>query len=89
MFQELYRNYKGLFNSNAFSDERSKSNDDGRPRLSEFFERWGWEYSVGLVVQDTNLTEDDVYGWSVTRYYQKLAYLKDKGKFEIQLNGSR
>lgn len=41
------------------------------------------------MVRDTNLTEDDIFNWSVTRYYQKLAYLKDKGKFEIQLNGNR
>jgi hypothetical protein len=40
------------------------------------------------VVADTNLTEDEVFNWSVIRYYNKLAYLKDKGKFEIALNGS-
>lgn len=71
------------------NDEGNKGNDDGRPRVSDFFERWGFEYSVGLVVKDTNLTEDVVYSWSVLRYYNKLAYLKDKGKFEIQLNGNR
>lgn len=41
------------------------------------------------MVKDTNLTEDDVFTWSVTRFYNKLAYLKDKGKFEIQLNGAK
>lgn len=77
-----------MFSGASQSNRGGESNDDGRLRVSDFFERWGWEYSVGLVVKDTNLTEDQIFEWSVTRYYNKLAYLKDKGKFEIALNGS-
>ena len=85
----MHKNFSGLFQEGRKSDNGTLQNDDGRPRVSDFFERWGWEYSVGLVVRDTNLTEDDVFTWSVTRFYNKLAYLKDKGKFEIQLNGAK
>lgn len=50
---------------------------------------WGWEYSVTLCVEDTGLSEDDIYNWNVLRFANKLSYLKDKGKFEISLNGSK
>jgi hypothetical protein len=78
-----------LFSEGNSNNSGDTKGDDGRLRISDFFERWGWEYSLGLVVKDTNLTEDQIFEWSVIRYYNKLAYLKDKGKFEIALNGNR
>ena len=89
MFEKLQRDYSGLYGKQQSDVKRPLQDDDGRPRVSEFFERWGWEYSVSLCVQDSGLSEDDIYNWNVLRFASKLSYLKDKGKFEISLNGSK
>lgn len=89
MFEKLQRDYRSLF---ANSEQSNRGVDDGSPgrfRISDFFEQWGWEYSVSLCIEDSGLNEDSIYEWNVLRFYNKLAYLKDKGKFEIALNGNR
>jgi hypothetical protein len=85
----LQRNFTNLFGKSGASNKRTDDDDEPRFRVSDFLERWGFEYSVSLVCQDTNLTEDEVYSWSVLRFFNKLSYLKDKGKFEIALNGNK
>jgi len=42
---------------------------------------------VSLVVADSGLSEDVIQEWNVIRFYNKLSYLKDRGKFEITVNG--
>ena len=78
-----------MFSSTNSNNSRNNEDDTGRFRVSDFFNQWGWEYSVTLCVSDSGLSEDEIYCWNVLRFYNKLAYLKDKGKFEIALNGSR
>jgi len=44
---------------------------------------------VSLCVADSGVSEDEIYEWTILRFYNKLAFLKGKGKFEIALNGSK
>jgi len=78
-----------LFTETKRTNTSAHEDYDGRQRVSDFLENWGWEYSVSLCVADSGITEDEIYNWSIIRFYNKLAFLKDKGKFEIALNGSK
>jgi hypothetical protein len=86
MFEKLQQDFKGLFGSQQPNDEGADSYDVGRYRISDFFEQWGWDYSVSLIVIDSGLNENDIWDWNVIRFHNKLSYLKDKGKFEITVN---
>jgi hypothetical protein len=81
LFEKLRSDYKNLFGGKPKDSKRTRADDDGRPRVPDFFERWGDEYWMSEVVKDTNLNEDDVWNWNVLRYYNKLSYLKDRGKY--------
>lgn len=41
-----------------------------------------------MIVQNTLLSENEVYQFNLYRYYNKLAYLKEEGKFQLELNGN-
>lgn len=82
IFDKLQRDYKSLFGRSDEADKRAVRGQG----VSGFFEQWGWDYSISLCVQDSGLSEDEIYKWNVIRFYNKLAYLKDKGKFEIELS---
>ena len=89
MFEKLQHDYKKLFGITYEGDNGDVRGDRKRQAISGFFEHWGWEYSVSLTVIDSGLSEDEIYKWNVLRFHNKLSYLKDKGKFEISLNGNK
>lgn len=89
MFQKLQFDYNYLFGEQPKSTKGVPEGDRERQRISGFLEQWGWDYSISQCVIDTGLSEDEIYDWNVIRFHNKLAYLKDKGKFEIALNGSK
>lgn len=82
--------YPDMFTVEQSDSERDASRDSERQNISGFLEHWGWEYNVDLCRQATGLTENHIYTeWNVIELMNKLSYLKDKGKFEIALNGSK
>lgn len=89
IIEQLQKDYSGLFRNSNGNNKRDGGRDEQRQGVSGFFEQWGWDYSISSVVADTNLTEEKIYDWNVIRFYNKLCYLKDKGKFEIEVNGNR
>ncbi|HRG02513.1 MAG TPA: hypothetical protein PKZ75_15475, partial [Bacteroidia bacterium] len=78
LLQKLQDDYTNLFGGKRKSNKR----DDERSGVSDFFERWGFEYWFSEVVKDSLVNEDEVWKWNVIRYYNKLSYLKDKAKYE-------
>lgn len=81
--------YSGIFGESFETDTSISNGDTDRQRVSGFLEHWGWEYNIDQCAQNERITWDDVYMWNVTRFLNKISYLKDKGKFEIALNGHR
>lgn len=77
--QRLDEAYSGIW------DKDSRGEDEGgRPTFNadpegDFRKHWGWYTVVDEVVNQTPmLSEDEIMGWGVIRFYNRIAYLKEK-----------
>jgi hypothetical protein len=81
--------YTGIFSEESTIVSQDDGRDTERQRVSSFLEQWGWEYNIDQCVQNERVTWEVVYNWNLVQFMNKISYLKDKGKFEIALNGIR
>ena len=81
--------YSGIFGEPIEINSDVSDGNNDRQRVHGFLDHWGWEYNIDLCAENERITWDDVYLWNVTRFLNKISYLKDKGKFLIALNGNR
>jgi hypothetical protein len=81
--------YTGIFSEESGVVSADDGRDTERQRVSSFLEQWGWEYNIDQCVQNERVTWEVVYNWNLVQFMNKISYLKDKGKFEIALNGIR
>jgi hypothetical protein len=82
--------YTGIFSEESGVVSQDDGRDTERQRVSGFLEHWGWEYNIDLCAENERITWEEIYmNWNVVQFLTKISYLKDKGKFEIALNGIR
>ena len=81
--------YQSVFGEQPTNHKSSDDRDNDRQRVSSFLEHWGWEYNIDQCAENERITWDEVYNWNVVVFMNKISYLKDKGKFEIALNGTK
>jgi hypothetical protein len=87
LLEKMRTDYSTLFDTEPTSDNGTDERDTDRQRVSGFLDQWGWEYNVDQCSENERIEPDRVYlEWNVIRFMNKLAYLKDKGKFLIALN---
>ena len=77
-FDRRYGSLFGSEESNKRTDGRNPPTDIRR----EFFEYWGWYATVDEITMGQPWLEDEIFEWSITRFYNRLAYMKDKGEME-------
>lgn len=44
----------------------------------DFRTRWGWYITIDELTNGDPFKETEVYGWSVIRFLNRLAYLKER-----------
>ena len=87
--------FDGRFGT-LFTSEEDNSGQNGGNKPSsirrEFFEYWGWYATVDEITMGQPWLEDEIFEWSITRFYNRLAYMKDKNECEAAIarlkNGS-
>ena len=71
-----------------FAIEEDDSGTDGRNKPTsikrEFFDYWGWYATVDEITMGQPWLEDEIFEWSITRFYNRLAYMKDKNEMEAR-----
>ena len=81
--------YTGIFTEESRVVSQDDGRDTERQRVSGFIEQWGWEYNIDQCALNERVSWETVYNWNLVQFMNKISYLKDKGKFEIALNGIR
>lgn len=76
-FERFNREYRSLF---GLSEGTASEGAKGDP----FNRKYGWIYSASQVAEYERITLNDAYGLPVRQAFNDLAYLKERGAYEVR-----
>ena len=84
--REIESEYPELFPKR---NEDDRGDDEGnKPDFSgigTFVEYWGWIYVVWQLAEFNRIHREEVYKMKIREFYNELAFMKDKGHYDLEL----
>ena len=56
----------------------------GEARVEGFVAHWGWIYVVFQMAEFYRCSRDEIYNMRLIEFYNDMAFMKDKGKYDIE-----
>lgn len=53
--------------------------------LNDFVKHWGWIYVVFQMAEFYRCSREDIYNVCLIEFYNDLAFMKDKGRYDIHV----